>query len=98
MEPNVTQINLYKEYVSTKANELTNVTFDWRNEAIGDYLSNVDKEASSSDGADNQSKYHFISLIHSAYHLPDMTRCLGQLYDLLEKDGVILIEIEAEGI
>ena len=94
MEPSAVQLELYKQYVSIKSEDFSNVTFDWRHQDIDDYLkSTSEKESSNTLMAEKQTKFHFISAIHSAYHFPDVGACLEGLYNLLEDNGVMLIEM-----
>ena len=83
VEPDEDQITKYKALVQTKGHELQGVKFDWRQQTLEQYRD--------TDGVGT--KFHFISTIHSMYHVEDVDSSLMYLYDLLEPGGKLLVII-----
>ena len=80
VEPDEDQIIKYKALVQTKGHELLGVKFDWRQQTLEQYRD--------TDGVGT--KFHFISAIHSLYHVEDVDSSLMYLYDLLEPGGIMI--------
>ncbi|XP_033626769.1 histamine N-methyltransferase-like [Asterias rubens] len=83
VEPAEDQIIKYKALVQSKGHELQGVKFDWRQQTLEQYRD--------TDGVGT--KFHFISTIHSMYHVEDVDSSLMYLYDLLEPGGKLLVII-----
>ena len=83
VEPDEDQITKYKAFVQTKGHELQGVKFDWRQQTLEQYRD--------TDGVGT--KFHFISAIHSLYHVGDVESSLMYMYDLLEPGGKLLVII-----
>ncbi|XP_033625518.1 histamine N-methyltransferase-like [Asterias rubens] len=86
VEPAEDQINKYKALVQSKGHELQGVKFDWRQQTLEQYRD--------TDGIGT--KFHFISAIHSLYHVGDVESSLMYMYDLLEPGGKLLVIIMSD--
>ncbi|XP_072043134.1 histamine N-methyltransferase-like [Amphiura filiformis] len=74
---------------NTQESNWKEVIYDWREETLENYMEGV-KES----GTDV--KYHLISAIHSLYFMTNPEETLGFLYDRLEDDGILIIELASE--
>ncbi|XP_072030215.1 histamine N-methyltransferase-like [Amphiura filiformis] len=65
------------------------VIYDWREQTLEEYMEGV-KEL------EKGVKYHFISAIHSLYHMTNPEESLEFLYDQLEENGILLFALASE--
>ncbi|XP_072044324.1 histamine N-methyltransferase-like isoform X2 [Amphiura filiformis] len=79
LEPNKDMINQHKANVSQ--NELKGVTYEWREQRLEEFMTSQKEDE----------KYHFITAIHSLYHVHNLDEALGFLYDKLEENGILLM-------
>ena len=65
-----------------EGDELVDVEFAWRNTKYDDFCRGIE---------DAEAKFDFISLVHSAYYMEDLTSSLYKLVDSLNEGGALLI-------
>ena len=65
-----------------EGDELADVEFTWRNTKYDDFCRGIENA---------EKKFDFISLIHSAYYMEDLTSSLQKLVDSLNEGGALLI-------
>ena len=80
VEPAQDQVVMYKALVQAKAHQLQGVVCDWRQQTIEQY-----------EKAGDATKFHFISAVHSIYHVENVDSSLMYMYDHLEVGGVMLV-------
>ncbi len=83
VEPSTEGISEYKETV--QQNNFTGIAFEWHQQTFQEYMrfKSVGK------------KYHFISLVHSIYHLGEVDDTIRNLYDLLLPGGMMYVVLES---
>ena len=88
VEPSAELSAKYKTYASEHSSELKGVDYNWNQLLLQDYKAKRDKEG-------DQTKFHFISAIHSLYYFDDLGKWLDYLYGLLEEGGLLMVMITA---
>ena len=83
LEPSSVLLDEYQKNVDR--NPLPGITFDWKNQIFEKYT--ISRQNSF------ESKYHFISAIHSIYYINNLEEALRNLYDMLAPGGILLIAV-----
>ena len=88
VEPSEELIDKYKSYVSSASgstpNDLKGVDFHWYPQLLQTFKGRRDEEA-------DQTKFHFISALHSLYYFDNLGKWLDYLYSLLDEGGLLII-------
>ncbi|XP_072018302.1 histamine N-methyltransferase-like [Amphiura filiformis] len=84
VEPCTNSLTKYQANIKEHA---TNITFDWHNHTLEDFVGNQQE---------NSHKYHFISACNSLYYMKNLNKVLQSLHDMLAPGGIMLVTIAAD--
>lgn len=103
VEPSSNLIYKYRQLAKTDE-KLRNIGFEFHQKTIEEYWRETDalnngntkvEDGDCSKGARqreiNGGRFHFISAVHSLYHVDNPSHVVGRLYDMLEEGGVLLV-------
>ena len=86
VEPSAELTAKYKTHVSETGAELKGITHHWHQQLFQDFKRKRDEDC-------DQTKFHFISAIHSMYYFDDLGKWLDYLYSLLVEGGVLMVSM-----
>ncbi|XP_072045558.1 histamine N-methyltransferase-like [Amphiura filiformis] len=89
IEPADQMMQKYRHLVTSQQQSLSGVVFDWRQQKYEDYQQDCQQTG-------DVTKFHFIHVVHSLYHMPDLDAVLESLWERLDNGGVLLIIITSE--
>ena len=81
LEPSSDKISIYQKTVQQNSSDFTGIDYEWYNQTFQEYMKSTGTKKS----------YHFISVIHAMYFLGDVTEAVGNLNQLLELGGMMMI-------
>ena len=81
LEPSTEKMSIYQETVQQNSSDFTGIGYEWYNQTFQEYMKSTG----------TKKRYHFISVVHAMYFMGDVKDAVGNLNQLLEPGGMMMI-------